>query len=498
MRTPARTTATAVALVTTSVAVVAASLSPAMAEPPEFTRTLVTEDAVGPAFTAVGDVVGDPRPELVSTTYGALTMQGPAALPEPGSVTLYTNAGRRRGGGVDTWKTTPVIEPSDGIIFPSEPTLADVDGDGDVDVIQPAGYFWDSGMGFSRGSLTWWENRDTPRSVREVLALAKCVVASRGASQLKECRARLRDWKRHDILTDSPFAYHDLQHVDFDGDGRKDLVTVGEQGFNASDTTDDVVALQFFKGDGKGRFAAPVTLADRGGSSPVVTDVDGDGDLDVASAQYFGVSPAVLGPPTGEASFVWFERVGDAADGLTASDFVMHEISRGQGPSFSIHRVENLFGDGTDRWVGVNHTNTTPGNPGPPVFLRAKPDVFLMTPGADPRTPWTVAPLAAGVDPGADFTASPRPGQAAPGKTGFGDIDGDGDLDLAVSGDGAFRLYWLEQTAPGTFQQHVLPESEGWGQAGGAKIADLDRDGTNDITFSSFENNKIGIWSPTS
>ncbi|MGH1564427.1 FG-GAP repeat domain-containing protein [Mumia sp. DW29H23] len=496
MRTPARTTTTVLAMVATTAAVTALGLTPAMAEPPEFTRTVIAENQSGPAFTAVGDVVGDRRPELVSTSYGALTMQGSAALPEPGTVTLYENAGRKRGGGVDTWKTSLVIDQSDDIIFPSEPTLADVDRDGDVDIIQPAGYFWDSGLGFSRGSLTWWENRDVPRSVQEVLALAKCPLTTKNLAEARECVAALRDWERHDIITGSPFAYHDLQFVDFDGDGRKDIVTVGEQGFQAPVTTDDVVALQFFKGDGKGGFAEPVTLADRGGSSPVVTDVDGDGDLDVASAQYFGVSPVVLGPPTGEASFVWFERVGTAEDGLTASDFVMHEISRGQGPSFSIHRVGDLFGDGVDRWVGVNHTNLQ--NPGPPAALRAAPNVFLLTPAADPRARWAVAPLASGVDPGAEFIASPRPGQAAPGKTGFGDIDGDGDTDLAVSGDGAFRLYWLEQTAPGTFQQHVLPESEGWGQAGGAKIADLDLDGTDDITFSSFENNKIGVWSPAS
>ncbi|WP_167000810.1 FG-GAP-like repeat-containing protein [Mumia sp. ZJ430] len=496
MRTPARTTTTALAL---AAAVAAASMTggPASADTPDFIRTVIAEDAVGPAFTSVGDLIGDSRPEVVSTSYGKLTMQGSAALPEPGSVTLYENDGRKRGGGVDTWATRSVIEPSDGIIFPSEPTLADVDRDGDLDIIQPAGYFWDSGMGFNRGSVTWWENRDTPRSVREVLALAKCPLNSRTLAQLKECLAGLRDWDRHDIVTDSPFAYHDLEFVDFDGDGRKDIVTVGEQGFNPSSTTDDIVELQFFKGDGKGGFDPAVALADRGGSSPIVTDVDGDGDLDVASAQYFGVSPVVAGPPTGEASFVWFERVGSATDGVTDSDFVMHEISRGQGPSFSIHRAENLFGDGVDRWVGVNHTNTTTGNPGPPVFLRAKPDVFLLTPGADPRTPWTVAPLASSVDPGAEFTANARPGQAAPGKTGFGDVDGDGDTDLAVSGDGAFRLYWIEQTAPGVFAQHVLPESEGWGQAGGAKIADLDRDGNSDLVFSSFENNKIGIWSHT-
>ena len=51
-------------------------------------------------------------------------------------------------------------------------------------------------------------------------------------------------------------------------------------------------------------------LADRGGSSPVVHDVDGDGDLDVVSAQYFHVNQVVIGGGylSGDATFVWFEN----------------------------------------------------------------------------------------------------------------------------------------------------------------------------------------------
>ena len=463
----------------------------ASAEPPAFTMNVIDDAATGAAFTTTGDVLGDNRPELVTTSYGQYTVVNGQPILEPGTVTILKNKDPRFGGGVTNWEKIPVVTKDDNIIFPSEPELADVDRDGDIDIIQPGGFFWDSGVGLQRGSITWWENRETPRSLAELAAFTKCLLRNKTWTAIEACVADLQKFERHDIVTNSPNSYHNLEFVDFDGDRKKDIVTVGEQGFQAPDITDDVVTMEFYKGDGRGNFAAPVVIANRGGSNPQVEDVDGDGDLDVISAQYFGVSPVVLGPPTGEASFIWLERTGSAADGVGASDFTLREIARGQGPSYAIEKMENLFGDGVDRWVATNHTNTNPANPGPPVFLRAKENIFLLTPGADVRAPWAVTPLATTViDP---FSSNNRPGQAAPGKFSAGDLDGDGDKDVVVSGDGAFRAYWLEQTAPGAFTQRVLPGTEGWGQAGGAEIVDLNKDGKNEVPFSSFEVNKIGI-----
>ena len=78
---------------------------------------------------------------------------------------------------------------------------------------------------------------------------------------------------------------------------------------------------------------------------------------------------------------------------------------------------------------------------------------------------------------------------------GHGDIDGDGDIDLAVAGDGDVRTYWLEQTAPGAFVQHTIEES--LGQASGALVVDLDGDGRSELVFTGYEDNVVNVYTRT-
>ena len=75
--------------------------------------------------------------------------------------------------------------------------------------------------------------------------------------------------------------------------------------------------------------------------------------------------------------------------------------------------------------------------------------------------------------------------QAAPGVFGRSDVDGNGDVDLAVSGDGDDRVFWLDQTEPGVFATHV--QATAFGQAASGSIADLDGDGRAEIVFTSDE-----------
>ncbi|GAA3217345.1 hypothetical protein GCM10010468_40000 [Actinocorallia longicatena] len=411
-----------------------ANASKPSAEPVAFTRHVVDPALPGAAFAIAADVLGGPAPELVASGFGTFLFPpgGPPVQPAGGELAIY-----RKGGSLDEWTKVPVFGAEEKIAFPNMPAAADVDRDGDRDLIVPGGFFQCAPA--KCGSLTWWERQRTA-------------------------------WKRHDLVApgSGPLFYHKAVVADLDRDGRRDLVTIGEA-FPAP------VALlpglppanawvQMFPGLRGGGFATtPVTLGPGGGALPEVADVDRDGDLDVASAQYF--QPG--------ASHVWLEQT--RKDG-----FVPHVIDTGEGKAIQLSLVRNLYGDHRSRWVGSNHTNTaTPGEPESRIVSYAVP--------ADPRNPWTATPLSEGI------VSRPRPGQGAPGVFGHGDVDGDGDVDLLVSGDGDPRLFWLEQHSGRRFETHVLAENAG--QAGGAIVADLDRDRRDELAFTIFESNTVAVWS---
>lgn len=279
------------------------------------------------------------------------------------------------------------------------------------------------------GSLTWW--RQAPRG----------------------------RWTRHDVVpVGNPAFFHGAQVVDLDGDGDRDLVTVAETA--ASATT------MVFPGDGAGFSTVPVVLGEGLGSLPTVTDVDGDGDLDIAGAQYFSRN----------GSFAWLERLAGPGFGAWAK----HVIAADLGGAIQLSRVPGVG------WVGTNHTNTTSGPPGTPASA-----VFLLTPRPDPRLPWAAEPLSTGIVSRADTGAGQQ--QGAPGVFGWGDLDGDGDTDLAVSGDGDRHLYVLHQLAPGRFRTEAI--ADGRGQAGGGKV--LRRPGQPAAAlFSSYDAGLVALYRP--
>lgn len=360
---------------------------------------------IGAAFSTTADLDRDGRPEILVSSFGKVAGFGPAA---GGTVAIYK---AKRSGG---WSRTDLVVPGDGIQFPNEPTITDVDGDRLVDVIVPGGFF----ICGVCGSLSWWQQRPGNK------------------------------WVRHDIVpVGNPLFFHGAQVVDIDGDGKRDLVTVGETAGSAT--------TMYFPGTGKGFSTIPRPIGEGLGALPVVTDVDGDKDLDIASAQYFSRN----------GSFAWLENLGGV--------FVKHVIAADLGGAIQLSRVPGIG------WVGSNHTNTTSGPPG-----TATSGLYLLTPGPNPRLPWATRLISTGIVSRSDTGLGQQ--QGAPGVFGWGDIDGDRDTDLAVSGDGDRRLFVLRQMSPGSFRTEVVADQRG--QAGGGKI--LGRS----VLFSSYDAGLVALY----
>ena len=406
-----------VAGVTAVAALVAACVPPLPDVPPSpvaFTEHGVASIARA-AFVVAGEVTGGAGPELVSTSFGPGTNA-------PGRVSLH-----ELGTDLGDWTTTAIVTEADAIPFPNDPTIADVEGDGDSDVIVPAGFFLCE-LSFSPcGSLQWFEQD--------------------GGS-----------WVRHQIVAPgNPRFYHVAKLVDIDGDGIDDLVTVSE-------TANDARAEWFAGNLGPDRFdPTPNVIGAGGGSLVVVQDVDGDGDDDVVSPQLFGGS-----------GIAWFERTADPSPGSPAGEWTRHRAVN-FGAGFGIEYVDDLLGDGIDRWVATNHVNDSGAG------------VFVIDQAADPRDPWSATKVSAGIQ-----VNSLEPGTLAPGFFGVGDVDGDGDKDIAVSGDGDPRLFWLRQEADDSFSTFVLDQD--MGQAGGGLVIDLDGNGTNEMVFTSYEAGEIRVY----
>ncbi len=217
---------------------------------------------------AAADVDGD----------GDLDVLGAAIIDD--DITWWENDGTPQNGG---WVTHTIDAAFDGA---ADVAAADLDGDGDLDVLGAAAVADD---------ITWWENDGTPLN---------------------------GGWITHTI--DGAFdATHDLAAADLDGDGDVDVLGTARSADGVAWWANDGTPL-----DG-GWTTHTISGAFDGARSVTAADLDGDGDLDVLGAAYTGDDIA------------WWASDGTPGDG----GWTTHTISGAFDGGYAVAAAD-LDGDG--------------------------------------------------------------------------------------------------------------------------------------------------------
>jgi len=416
----------------------------------KFSKFVLDDQANGPAFAELHDFNGDGRLDIVSSRFGAL--EGPSIT--PGELVVYYQGDR-----LDRWTKTYVFTPEADIYWPNEVEVHDIDGDGDADIAVGVGFLTCGILPRTRpdgttvsaspcGGLLWFEQSGD-------------------------------EWIRHDVVAPtSNLFYHRPRFADIDGDGIEDMIAVGEERtLREGGILFDQAQAQWFKGIAGGdRFETTARSIGPGlGSLPTLIDLDGDGDLDIASAEYFAEFE--------RKSFAWYEQIEAPSAANPTGSWTRHIIDDNVGPAIQLSFVENFLGNGQLVAIGSNHTQTTGIDPDP-----WESAVYLYLIPQEPRAAWSRRKISENI------VSIPRAQQAAPGIFNWGDFDNDGDQDILLSGDGDTRIFVLRQNPGPSFETLVLDVDVP--QAGSMNIADLDGDGQSELLASSFDNNELYIFYP--
>ena len=320
-------------------------------------------------------------------------------------------------------------------------TTADVNGDGDMDILSASA---------ADNKIAWYENDGS------------------------------ENFTAHTITTSANNATS-VTTVDMDGDGDMDVLS--------SSYTDNKIA--WYENDGNENFTArTISTAALGARSVTTADVDGDGDMDVLSASAVDDKIAWY-ENDGNENFTarTISTVADVAYSVTTADVDgdgdMDVLSASAGD----HKIAWYENDGSENFT--THIIST-------VALGARSvttadvdgdgDIDVLSAStADDKITWYEN------DGSENFTAHTITSSAdSTISVNTADMDGDGDIDVLSASVDDDKITWYENDGNESFTAHTITVSADG--ASSVATADIDGDGDMDVLSSSFYDDKIAWY----
>ncbi|MEW5987775.1 MAG: FG-GAP-like repeat-containing protein, partial [Chloroflexota bacterium] len=330
-------------------------------------------------FVVAADVEGDGDLDVVASIYG------------PDDVLWYDNTAGDGSG----WIKRTI---DDNFLDPFSLAAADVDGDGDTDVL---------GTALAGDQVAWWEN-----------------VNGDGLT-----------WTIHTVSSFFDNAWH-VEAVDLDADGDLDIL-------GAALYADDVTWWENENGDGLTWTEHTIDGAFDGAYSVYAADVDDDGDLDVLGGAYY------------------------------ADDLTWWENLTGSGEAWSEHLITDTF-DGP-RWIEAADLDGD-----------SDTDVVAIAENGDEIAWWekTTAWIAHTIDGNFDGAYT----------IATADVDGDGHLDVLGAGTDADSIAWWQNSSGDGFIWTRNVVAGDFGGAAGVAAGDLDGDGDTDVVGAAYQDDTVAWW----
>lgn len=329
---------------------------------------------------------------------------------------------------------------------PRETLAADLDGDGDIDIISASS---------KDDKIAWFENDGNANFINPTIV----------STDVDEVR--------------------DIEIIDLDGDGDKDII--------AASFSDDKIA--WFENDGDGNFSNAVIISTNVDVvwSVFSTDLDGDEDNDVIATSL------------GDGKIVWFENGGD---GTFSDEIIISDNLDAVRTIFSIdldndgdNDIIASFGYNTNKisWYENNGDGTFSDEiiindeveDADSLFsidLDNDGDNDIMTSLTiyNPFGIFEYKTLWFENDGSGNFGPKQTISSSKGGKLYSIDLDNDGDNDVIAA---RYGVYWFENDGSGNFTQQTVSASSD----DSAFSTDLDGDGDKDVISCNYSNDKV-IW----